>query len=47
MEVDVKSEVISRHLAVLRGQEARESGDHKAVVQLKLEFTVELLRLMQ
>ena len=35
------------YLAVLRGQEARENGDRKAVVRHKLEFTVELLRLMQ
>ena len=33
--------------AVLRGQEAQQIGDRKAVVRHKLEFTVELLRLMQ
>ena len=35
------------YLAVLQSQEARENGDRKAVVRHKLEFTVELLRLMQ
>jgi hypothetical protein len=34
-------------LAVLRGQEAQQNGDRKAVLRYKLEFTVELLRLMQ
>jgi hypothetical protein len=35
------------YLAVLRGKEARENGDRKAVIRHKLEFTVELLRLTQ
>jgi len=33
--------------AVLRGQEAQQNGDRKAVIKHKLEFAVELLRLMQ
>jgi hypothetical protein len=33
------------YLAVLRGQEARQNGDRKAVIKHKLEFTAELLRL--
>ena len=35
------------YLAVLRGQEAQENGDRRAVIRHELEFTVELLRLMQ
>jgi hypothetical protein len=35
------------YLAVLRGPEAQQNGDRKAVIRHKLEFTVELLRLMQ
>jgi hypothetical protein len=34
------------YLAVLRGQQAQEN-DRKAVIRCELEFTVELLRLMQ
>ena len=35
------------YLAVLRGQETQENLDRKAVIRCELEFTVELLRLMQ
>ena len=35
------------YLAVLRGQEVQQNGDRKAAVRHKLEFTVELLRLIQ
>jgi hypothetical protein len=34
------------YLAVLRGREAQQNGDRKAVIKHKLDFTVELLRLM-
>lgn len=31
----------------LRGQEAQENGDRRAVIRHELEFTVEMLRLTQ
>lgn len=31
----------------LRGQEAQENGDRRAVIRHELEFTVQLLRLTQ
>lgn len=34
-------------LAVLHAQQAQENGDCRAVIRHELEFTVELLRLMQ
>jgi hypothetical protein len=34
-------------LAVLHAQQAQENGDWRAIIRHELEFTVELLRLMQ